>query len=405
MGLSGSESSYSLTSSSYTSVSGNGTQDAALSLQTGNYPISFSISTVITDLLTPTIQVTLNASRNSPFFSLSTGNVTHFGSPASQGNSTSLNSTNSNFTWTGDCWAQWNDYWSVSIFDQSLFASTEINVATVTTAEPLEATSAYYGDYTLTETETWTSVSTEGAYPVATFTITTTNTQAETDQSFTFSLEYTTGYATVETVVVNTTTIIEPTAKFGTVTAPSCVLPSLVPQCQSQWDLWLAGNLSEVLPFTCSYSNAARCSSAQSSWDSGLSAYLYTVNPVIYAADGYTPICTQASVAPSACSQLVSSFLMPPDAAGGDINGAHISISPWPSKSTLAPGCTLGCQTCAITGNSVQLFYWPVTTTANASGVAQTSATTAVRGSTEVLNLNGNSTSANLPQTREGANK
>jgi len=245
----------------------------------------------------------------------------------------------------------------------------------------------------------------QGAYPVATFAITTTNTETASDLSFTIVLEFTTGYTTVETVVANTTTIIYPTAKSGSVTAPSCALPSIVPQCQSQWDLWLAGKLSEILPFTCSYSNAVRCSSAQSSWDSGLSSYLSTVYPVIYAAGGYAPICTQASVAPSGCSQLVSSFLVPPDAAGGDINGAHVSISPWPSKSTLAPGCTLGCQTCAITGNSVQLFYWPPATAADVSGVAQPTTTTAARGSTEVLNINGAGESAILRPKSTRANE
>ncbi|KAL9094016.1 MAG: hypothetical protein Q9165_003686 [Trypethelium subeluteriae] len=45
-------------------------------------------------------------------------------------------------------------------------------------------------------------------------------------------------------------------------------------------------------------------------------------------------------------------------------NGSVQVSEYWPTRSRLAPGCTLGCGHCAITGATVQLFYWPVTETA-----------------------------------------
>lgn len=35
----------------------------------------------------------------------------------------------------------------------------------------------------------------------------------------------------------------------------------------------------------------------------------------------------------------------------------------WPTSSTIVPGCTLGCQDCRVSGNRVELLYWPPETT------------------------------------------
>ena len=40
----------------------------------------------------------------------------------------------------------------------------------------------------------------------------------------------------------------------------------------------------------------------------------------------------------------------------------------WPSNYTLAPGCTIGCSACHITGGMVQLLYWPSATTFSNGG-------------------------------------
>ena len=34
----------------------------------------------------------------------------------------------------------------------------------------------------------------------------------------------------------------------------------------------------------------------------------------------------------------------------------------FPASKSLAPGCSLGCQSCSITGETVQLYYWPPAT-------------------------------------------
>lgn len=44
-------------------------------------------------------------------------------------------------------------------------------------------------------------------------------------------------------------------------------------------------------------------------------------------------------------------------------NGSATSMAYWPDSSSIAPGCTLGCAGCAITGGTVQLIYWPATQT------------------------------------------
>lgn len=128
-----------------------------------------------------------------------------------------------------------------------------------------------------------------------------------------------TTYVTTETVT-NTTNLATPN---GGITTPSCALPSIVPQCQSQWNAFLADNLSvsDILPFTFSQSNSAACASSSSSWESGLTNYYDNVEPVRYADDPFTPLYTQATVPVSACSAMVSSFLEPPEQEG---NFAHI---------------------------------------------------------------------------------
>ncbi|KAF2229310.1 hypothetical protein EV356DRAFT_456101, partial [Viridothelium virens] len=112
------------------------------------------------------------------------------------------------------------------------------------------------------------------------------------------------------------------------------------------------------------------------------------------------PLCTQASIGSSLCGSLRSSYvsagftngevatsvlnpLWYPDTSAGGVtdeastvliggtaihisynsNGGSTVSSGWPSDSTLAPGCSLGCARCAITAGTVQLIHWPATAT------------------------------------------
>ncbi|SMR59156.1 unnamed protein product [Zymoseptoria tritici ST99CH_1E4] len=66
-------------------------------------------------------------------------------------------------------------------------------------------------------------------------------------------------------------------------------------------------------------------------------------------------------------------------------NPGYLPNGSWPTHSSLAPSCTLGCAGCAITGNSVELLFWPEQTaapTANVTGWQNNTAslTTSDRG-------------------------
>ena len=115
------------------------------------------------------------------------------------------------------------------------------------------------------------------------------------------------------------------------VVTPTCVLPSIVPQCQSQWDSY--------------YSQALQGPTALQG--------------------STTPACTQASVDPSSCSVLRTAYvdgeIAPsvsiPSTVPGDYyyttSGGYIGYYPrsfssltvstwsWPASRSLAPGCTV----------------------------------------------------------------
>ncbi|KAK4540424.1 hypothetical protein LTR36_009281 [Oleoguttula mirabilis] len=77
------------------------------------------------------------------------------------------------------------------------------------------------------------------------------------------------------------------------------------------------------------------------------------------------PKCTQASITGKECDSLVAAYYFTETMYGDVTNPGYVHTngsSYWPSTMTFAPGCTLGCQTCAITGATVQLYYWPAAT-------------------------------------------
>ncbi|KAI6909639.1 hypothetical protein KC318_g3076 [Hortaea werneckii] len=130
-------------------------------------------------------------------------------------------------------------------------------------------------------------------------------------------------------------------AHSGTITSPACVLPSVVPQCQSRWDSWIAAGAAQGKPLC----QAAEVDSAQCS----------TIISARY--DGYRNF--------------------GPTGIDGWVTNA--SSTWWPATQSFAPGCSLGCQTCAITGDTVQVYYWPPTTaTAVENGTLTASASHAL---------------------------
>ena len=158
---------------------------------------------------------------------------------------------------------------------------------------------------------------------------------------------------TVFSEVFNYQTVINLTP-----TPPSCSLSIIVPECQSSWDSFASNNMN---------SNHSSTSA---------------------------PLCSQASVGRSLCSGLQSSYaavgfdkyneevtkdpydhLLYSGTKWMNIGGSSVDVSwnnygfyestitgYWPSNSSVAPGCTIGCGKCAITGGTIDLIHWPPVT-------------------------------------------
>ncbi|KAK4951491.1 hypothetical protein LTR10_010467 [Elasticomyces elasticus] len=287
-----------------------------------------------------------------------------------------FSNTTTNSTDAGQCWREWEEYWQASsqlIFSTWYSDSDQSTTDTLTVtafgtkATMVTVTSTQYAgtipiqtdvftesgnDMTL---ETLTSISAQETSASAIYSGY--NTEAYSTRTWT-SYEYgyssasgidtlVTGLSTTRTIKANTvadfaiatsvvidlynTTVYTAVTAGPGVTTPPCVLPSSVPQCQSQWENW--------------------------------------VDTQIYGLS--TPNCVQARVTGDFCDQLTSSYMTSAqyDGLSGSMwryytNASVTSSSKyWPATSELAPKCTLGCQICRITGDKVELLYWPPATT------------------------------------------
>lgn len=261
-----------------------------------------------------------------------------------------------NFTYTGDCWAQWNQFWTL---ESSVESQSETSTYTTTTVETLSLFTFWTSEILVTVIVTVY----DGAFAQTTFTT------ISTSESLPTSAAPTTTITTVETFEDDS-----PSRSTAIITHPPCVLPSIVAQCQSSWDDWAihqysSPNIPDNGPSGCSYGETASpCGAEWSTWSSIEDAW----------DDGFNappPKCSQASVSGSICSGLISSYLSVAEEYDGEVdghigeattfwtsNGIGMASEYWPSSSTFAPGCSLGCQNCRIDGGTVQLLYWsPVT--------------------------------------------
>jgi len=240
----------------------------------------------------------LNATTSGPT-ALTFGNATSFQ------NSTDANSTLHKLTYSGGCRDQWNEYWSYSAFHIDLFTN---DIVTLTTLVPEITLTTEFGIYTVTETWEYTSIAYEGALPTSTTISKATETDTISGGTDTYTASYTTGYTIGASVITNLS------INAGPGITPTCALPSIVPQCQSQWDS--RANYSGLGPvqFTCSYSSTASYSSASAIWASGYQDYIDIGGPPFYAENqGPTLICSQASIAATECNSLVSYFMFNTD--------------------------------------------------------------------------------------------
>ncbi|KAI9708376.1 MAG: hypothetical protein M1820_004080 [Bogoriella megaspora] len=151
---------------------------------------------------------------------------------------------------------------------------------------------------------------------------------------------------------------------------PACPLPSQVPECQSEWDeydsaiLSIASAADSAVYYKRNPASAPTISTHYSQPSVQYTAFSVNSSSL------RRPSCSQATIAPSVCSNLQSAFLTSwqgrDDAAkraSTTITASASLSTPWPSSSVLGPGCSVGCAGCAITGGTVRLIYWPVTKT------------------------------------------
>ncbi|GAB1727578.1 hypothetical protein NU195Hw_Modified_57t1 [Hortaea werneckii] len=241
----------------------------------------------------------------------------------------------SNVSFTGDCFAQWDAYWTASS------SATELSMVIATATQTIVRTPTYYStSYEELGPSSWTRVVTQYAdannvFPIATYT----TTRSDDGGTRRITEPTSTGEPTTRVSTVEFEKNIP--AYSGTITSPACVLPSVVPQCQSRWDSWIAAGAAQEKPLC----QAAEVDSAQCS----------TIISARY--DGYRNF--------------------GPTGIDGWVTNA--SSTWWPATQSFAPGCSLGCQTCAITGDTVQVYYWPPTTaTAFENGTLTASASHAL---------------------------
>ncbi|KAI7223390.1 hypothetical protein KC333_g556 [Hortaea werneckii] len=253
-----------------------------------------------------------------------TASIFHNGSFPANGSARISHSTFPTANASLDCWNEWVQYWSTS----SITGGGSVS-ETKTAVNTFTSTPIYY-------------TTTNGLYTDNYGTKTVTNIQYADPQNMNFpyaTSTYTTTLSAVgsgilheptstgEPSTITSTKIITFLSKVsGTaVPTPQCSLPPIVPKCQSEWDAWFAGG----------------------------------------AQGGVTPPCAQASIDSSQCSTAIFNAYADQPIWGNSALNAWMtngSSTWWPTTRSFAPSCTLGCQTCAVTGNTVQVYYWPPST-------------------------------------------
>lgn len=210
------------------------------------------------------------------------------------------------------CWSSWAKYWKAPATTSTWLSSATFNRTDTSTVPIRSKISAYTTTY----------------ITVITATVTAGRSFVVSSETYldTQSLVYTeTVYSTSPSTVTSTwsSRTVYYSANTKSLTTPACALPSPYPACQSEWDAFLQ--------------------------NTGASS----------------PGCTQASIGSEQCKSVIAARGGAGMLAGEtalDFTTSNASSTWWPAESSFAPGCTLGCQTCAITGSTVKVFYWPSST-------------------------------------------
>jgi hypothetical protein len=237
-------------------------------------------------------------------------------------NASGQTSNYGSFSHLGDCFDQWNSYWTASNshrFDVPYSISATLITATVPHTD-------YSFDWSVIASQSLLTTTITGPFAP---------TPLETVQ--TIALPASTPVSTYETETVVNSILASVPIGLPVITSPACVLPTYLAVCQSSWDSWV----STPFPY-----------------------------------GGSAPSCTQAIVTGSYCAQTISEFLSFREHWYGQVDGVlggqmvtsgdlvyNRTISTtslyWPASEELVPGCTVGCQSCQINGGTVKLLYWP----------------------------------------------
>ena len=287
------------------------------------------------------------------------------------------------------CYSDWNWYysWRAQNLPYNPDNYLQVNGTFLSTTTFISTWSedmyAYTKDDTYSTTETYTTTESANGFAIST----STTTQSET---FTESGLPPSDVKSLYTSTVTSTSFSEswitvsPSTKFPI--RPSCKLPPVVSDCQSTWNAYESMVFSSLSLVGAKFGDCqqnwtnAECSSASSLWY--VEEASYATNPTMWT----TPPCTQASVGSGLCSHVRSAYMESwtlqnsgiRDYPGQVVDAGYITSfvdytttisgsksyveyesTYWPANSTMAPGCTLGCGGCAITGGTVQLIYWP----------------------------------------------
>jgi hypothetical protein len=275
------------------------------------------------------------------------------------------------------CWEEWTSFWAYSSSLNAprmttLPGGNYLTTFTVTLSEGAVVPGTVVDTFVWTDTETLSANGFIWSTSIATWTDlwTTTNTEAKAGTTVTQIM--------TETMDIESGTVY--TKPSVNVTGPTCSLPTSVSQCQSLWDNYVSVHMQPepALPSSCGSSTSVpvSCSPIVSNYLSGENTNGNSVSVA-------RPACTQASVNSVQCEFFSSEYFSAWSARNSDpnpqdwdavpflsvgyqptssvlSNGSTQFYSYWPSSSVIAPGCTLGCGQCAITGGTVRLLYWPV---------------------------------------------
>lgn len=276
-------------------------------------------------------------------------------------------------SFTGDCWGQWTSYWSANSSASEAWTSIQIPVTSTynqTIGSISDSIERYSGLTTVSAKN--------GVFAQTTFV-----TVMETSRKY-IQVEVSPFITTVYTVTFDHGYVSK---LFGnhTITPPSCVLPSQVPQCQSSWEEYVSAKHASYpsMPVGCpGFENKnTRVSLHPMSCPALESSYEQALSSVGGARNLDRPICTQASVTGAACSSFVDNLLEEATSYSPIVNGLVVlsdtvssykttdasnrettiftqSMIPWDPSFSVVPGCTLGCHSCQINGGTVRLIFW-----------------------------------------------